>query len=141
MEISRNKQHDYAFQVIYSFLILETCKVTIDFQKITELIYDEPYDEIDVFSKELLIDSLKYQNIIINFVEKYLKNWRFNRLNYCSQAILILSLAEYYYMKDVDKAVIINIAVKLAKKYAGENDYRFINGVLDNCLKENGRIE
>ena len=32
------------------------------------------------------------------------------------------------------KQVVINVAVELAKKYCDETAYKFINGVLDNCL-------
>lgn len=32
--------------------------------------------------------------------------------------------------------MIINQAVELAKIYGGENSYRFINGLLDQALKE-----
>ena len=39
-------------------------------------------------------------------------------------------------MKDSDKAIVINIAVKLAKKYGDGKDYKYINAVLDNALDE-----
>ena len=36
----------------------------------------------------------------------------------------------------VDKGVVIDIAVKLAKKYLSGKDYRFVNAILDNVLGE-----
>ena len=97
----------------------------------------EEYKNVDIYIRELLLISLKNQNVAITNIEKYLDKWAFNRLNYCMQAILILSYCEFFYIKDSDKAVIINIAVKLAKKYGDERDYRFVNAVLDKAL--NGR--
>ena len=37
---------------------------------------------------------------------------------------------------EIDKAVIINNAVKFAKKFGdgGEKDYKFVNAILDKCL-------
>ena len=35
---------------------------------------------------------------------------------------------------DIDYPIVINEAVKLAKKFGQEDSYRFINGVLDSCL-------
>lgn len=135
MKISRNHAHDLVFQTIYSFLILETCDVPIDVQGLVELIFGEPYNEVDTYSKETLIKALKNQNEIIEYASKFLNKWKFKRLNYCMQAILIMAITEFMYIKEIEKPIIINISVKLAKKYGDGKDYRFINGVLDNCLK------
>ena len=60
--------------------------------------------------------------------------WKFDRLNRLNQAILLLSLAHYYGVGEVEKAVVINVAVSLAKKYLDDNDYKFVNAILDNVL-------
>ncbi|MGN1278412.1 MAG: transcription antitermination factor NusB, partial [Candidatus Onthovivens sp.] len=68
-------------------------------------------------------------------------NWNFHRLNTTIQAILIISVTEYYYKgEDILKAIVIDNAVTLAKIYGdgGEKDYKFVNGILDNCL-DNGK--
>jgi len=51
------------------------------------------------------------------------------------QSIMLLSYAHYYHIKDVDKGVVIDVAINLAKKYLGANDYKFVNGILENTLK------
>ena len=135
-ELSRNQEHDLAVQTMYSFLMLEKTNQVIDFKEIIKLVFEREYEETSVYIRELLLSSLKYQRIIIEEISKYLKNRVFERLNVCMQAILILSYAEYYYMKDSDKAIVINIAVKLAKKYGDGQDYKYINAVLDNALDE-----
>ena len=62
-----------------------------------------------------------------------MKDWKFERLNYVEQAILLSAYTQNKYMNQ-PKQVAINVAVDLAKKYADDNSYKFINGVLDNCL-------
>ena len=137
--VSRSYEHDLIMQTMYAFLILETTNKPLNFEEVLEVVCDTPYADISVYVKEVLIKSIKHQREIINKISPYLKNWAFERLNYCAQAILITTVAEYFYMdlKDTDRAVLINVAVKLAKKYGDEKDYRFINAVLDNIL--NGR--
>ena len=49
-------------------------------------------------------------------------------------SILMLGITEYKYIGNVDKSVIIDVCVKLAKKYADEKDYRFVNALLDKIL-------
>ena len=63
--------------------------------------------------------------------------WTFDRLPRLSQSILLLSYVHYNFIDpEVNKGVVIDIAVRLAKKYLGEKDYKFVNGVLDNVLTE-----
>lgn len=135
--VSRNKAHDLAVQTMYAFLMLEKCNQLISFESLIELVFNQEYKDVDIYIRELLLIALKNQNVAITNIEKYLDKRAFNRLNYCMQAILILAYCEFFYIKDSDKAVIINIAVKLAKKYGDERDYRFVNAVLDKAL--NGR--
>ena len=66
-------------------------------------------------------------------ISAYLKDWTFERLNYLEQAILLSAYTQNKYMEQ-PKIIAINVAVDLAKKYCDDNSYKFINGVLDNCL-------
>lgn len=133
---SRNKIHETALQIMYSFLIMERLNLEIDFIDTLENITGADYPEIDIFLKEILLKSLKYQSEAVSICEEKLNNWKFKRLNLCIQAIFILSFVHYKYMEDVDKAVIINIAVKLAKKYGDSTDYKYVNAVLDKALDD-----
>lgn len=63
-----------------------------------------------------------------------LDNWRYERLGVCTRLILRLGVWELKHT-DVDVRVIINEAVELAKAFAELDAYRFVNGVLDQWLK------
>lgn len=138
-QITRNKLQEYCFQLMYSFLELQKSNTPIDFVSSLEGVLEMNYEDIDVFLKLVLIKALKNENKIIEYISKYLKNWEFSRLNDAIQAILIVAVTEYY-LKDeeIEKAVIINNSVKLAKRYGdgGDKDYKFVNAILDNCLDE-----
>ena len=139
VEISRNKLQELAVQAMYSFLLLQESNVAINFEETLSSICNLPYEECDVYLKEVLLKALKNEPKIIAYVQKFLRNWEFRRLNSTIQSILILAVCEYYLIYEkIDKAVIINNAVKLAKRYGdgGEKDYKFVNAVLENCLNE-----
>ena len=59
--------------------------------------------------------------------------WSFDRLNLVEQSILIMSYT-HKQTQDVDKSIVINVAVKLAKKFLDKDDYKFVNGILDKVL-------
>lgn len=139
VEISRNKLQELAVQAMYSFLLLQESNVAINFEETLSSICNLPYEECDVYLKEVLLKALKNESKIIAYVQKFLRNWEFRRLNSTIQSILTLAVCEYYLIDEkIDKAVIINNAVKLAKRYGdgGEKDYKFVNAVLENCLNE-----
>ena len=73
-----------------------------------------------------------HSELIDHMIESHLINWSMKQLN-----ILRTAIAEYLKVGAPDKRnMIINQAVELAKIYGGENSYRFINGLLDQALKE-----
>jgi transcription antitermination factor NusB len=133
---SRNKIQEIAMQIMYGFLIIQQTNQPIHFEDTISEVCEKPYEDCDIFLKDLLIKSLKNEQEIINLLSKFLNKWTFDRLNTCVQAILITAVANYKYCCNTDKAIVINVAIKLAKKYCEKDDYKFVNGILDNCLKD-----
>lgn len=72
-------------------------------------------------------------------IEKYLKGWKLSRLSKVSLAILRLAVYEIVFTETPVKAVI-NEAVELAKEYAEDKAPAFINGVLNNVARAEGKI-
>ena len=136
--LTRNQVQEKIVQLVYSFLIYQDSKTDLNFEAVVSEVCGMPYEDCDIFLKEVLIKVLKNQKLIVSYVNKYLKNWNFYRLNTTVQAILLASIVEFYLDKDMDKAVIINNAVKFSKKFGdgGLKDYKFVNAVLQNCLDD-----
>lgn len=74
--------------------------------------------------------------IIDGYIEKYARGWKINRIGKVELAILRLSIYEMLYINDIPRAVSINEAVDIAKKYCSSESPSFINGILDSVLKE-----
>ena len=63
--------------------------------------------------------------------------WNINRLSKTVLAVLRLSIFEILYCDDIDAAVSINEAVELLKKYATQQDAKYVNGILSSVEKAN----
>ena len=58
-----------------------------------------------------------------------------DQLDAVGHAILLLALAELRFRDDVPVKVVINEAVKLAKRFGPADSYRFVNAVVDRAAK------
>jgi len=69
------------------------------------------------------------------YIEKYAKGWKFDRIPLVASAIMRLSMYEILYMPEIPDGAAINEAVEIAKKYESEDVVRFINGILGTFLR------
>lgn len=68
-------------------------------------------------------------------IEQHSKHWKKNRLSRVVLSILRLSVYEMNFEPDVPVSVSINEAVELAKRFGGDEDASFVNGVLGSISK------
>ena len=131
--LSRNKEHELAMISIYDALTYSAMNEVFSLEDIMSQVFDMPYEEIPLFSKTLIIKTLAHINEIKPIFQEKMPKWNFDRLNLLEQAILLMS---YTHAKEEkgDKKIIIDVAVRLAKKYLDKDDYKFVNAILDNLL-------
>jgi N utilization substance protein B len=67
-------------------------------------------------------------------IKPLLHNWRFDRIGVCTKLIIRLALWELD-NTDISPNIIINEAIELAKCFAEKDAYKFVNGVLDEAIK------
>ena len=133
--ISRNKEHELIMVALYDALIYVALKEEFSVEDILSGLYEMPYEDVPYFSKEVVIKSLVNLNDIIANIQKFMRKWAFDRLNSVIKAILISSYTKGKLIKEpIDKSANIDVAIRLAKKYAEPNDSKFVNGILDNLL-------
>jgi len=63
-------------------------------------------------------------------IRSHLKDWDFERLDHVDKSILRLGTYELLHT-DLDRAVVIDEAVELAKELGSDQSPKFVNGVLD----------
>ena len=138
MEINRNQQHYIIMTVIYDELndyLIGGGKTFRDARDLISELAETDYENVDPFIKQSVAQTLNNYGAIKQAYEPLLKNWKWDRLPLLTQSILLMSYAHFYQVEKVDKKVVINIAVNLAKKYVDEKQSKFINAILDGVLK------
>ena len=63
-------------------------------------------------------------------IDEFSHKWSRNRISRVALAVLRLAVYEMLYDDDTPVSIAINEAVELAKKYGGDEDSSFVNGVL-----------
>ena len=87
--------------------------------------------DIDGYLYSLTMGTVENKEAFEQKINELLRDdWDFDRLSMLEQAILLISFQEIL-ANDTPKAVVINEAITLAKKYCDDNSYKLLNGVLD----------
>ena len=63
-------------------------------------------------------------------IQKYSIGWDVSRISRLTRSIMQLAIYEILYVEDVPTGVAISEAVRLAKKYDGDDTGSFVNGIL-----------
>ena len=138
MELNRNQQHFIIMTVIYDELndfAFGEKKVFRDARELTSELCEMPYEEVDDYIKSTIANVLQNYGTISSHFTKYLRGWTWERLPLLTQSILLMSYAHFYYVEKVDKRIVIDIGVNLAKKYIDPEQAKFIHAILDGALQ------
>jgi transcription antitermination protein NusB len=74
-------------------------------------------------------------------IRKASTNWRLERMARVDRNVLRLGTWELLLRRDVPRAVILDEAVELAKRFGSEESGAFVNGVLDRVATDVGRVD
>lgn len=98
---------------------------------------DEFLEDKKIRNRQKDFANSLFNGVVINLskidesLNLYLSEYKIDEVGEIERAILRLGAYEILFTK-IDKAVVINEAIELAKDMAGDNSPSFINGVLDN---------
>ncbi len=87
------------------------------------------------FARSLVEGVSQHQEEIDRYLARAAKNWRIERMSAVDRMILRIGAFELLYQPDRPRAVVIDEAVELAKRYGAEQSASFVNGVLDGLPK------
>jgi N utilization substance protein B len=74
-------------------------------------------------------------------IRKASTNWRIERMARVDRNVLRLGAWELAQVDDTPRAVILDEAVELAKRFGSEDSGSFVNGVLDRIATDLGRVD
>ena len=100
--------------------------------------YEGDIKEIDLtYVKQALIGIENNKEAIDKIITENLHNWKLDRVSKVNLSILRLATYELLYDEQVPRAVVINEALEITRRYSDEKSVSFINGVLDNIKEIN----
>lgn len=119
-----------------------------------KLIYQDTINKIENLDELLEKHKLsKDEKFIVDSVDSYMKNYEkidekleeiidksMPKLSRVVRSIIYLSINEIYFL-DIPVSVSINEAVNLAKKFAGEDDYKIVNLILGDIVRKDNKWE
>ena len=129
--MTRREAREQAFILIFekSFQIESEISELVGFAEQNNI-----FDAED-FSVKLAVDTFENIEKIDELISANLKGWNYSRISKVAKAILRMAVCEMLLYEDIPVSVSINEAVEIAKKFAGEKDPSYINGVLGSIAK------
>ncbi len=93
------------------------------------------YTERPRGSQRAYIDSVvtgvtNRMDALNELIQKYSIGWDVSRISRLARAVMQLAIYEVLHMEDVPTGVAISEAVRIAKKYDGDDTGAFVNGIL-----------
>ena len=68
-------------------------------------------------------------------IQKYSIGWDVSRISRLARSVMQLAIFEILYVEDVPTGVAVSEAVRIAKKYDGDDTGSFVNGVLGSFVR------
>lgn len=93
---------------------------------------------VNEFGEKLICGYFDHAQEIDQLIEQHLKGWTIARLPKVSLTCLRLALSELLYLPENTPSVVINEAVEITKRFGGDEDYQFVNGILGVIVREKG---
>lgn len=89
------------------------------------------------YLRKLVVGARENSEVIDETINKHLKNWSLSRLERTNLLLLRLATYELLFEEEMDKRIVMNEAIELAKTFNDEKASKFINGVLQSIADEN----
>jgi len=127
----RRRARQFAVQAIYQWQITQAGVSQI----IEQFSVDQDLSKTDVpYFKESLIGVVQHIETLDEKLSPYLSR-KIDDVDMVDIAVLRLAMFELTYRQDVPHKVVLNEAIELAKDFATDESYKFVNGVLDKALR------
>jgi len=135
---ARSTAREAALQMLFA---LDTTGNDVD-QTIYDFWRETPGDpEGRAYANELVVGVMSALEELDRRITGASAHWRVDRMTRVDRNVLRLGVYELANRPDVPRAVALDEAVELAKRYGAEDSGAFVNGVLDQVADDCGRVE
>ena len=98
--------------------------------------HDSAQDDVRGFAEDLFRAATDRTAEIDGLIERHAEHWRMERMATVDRNVLRSAVAELMGFPATPRAVVINEALEIARKFSSPESVQFINGVLDSVGKE-----
>lgn len=88
------------------------------------------------YAKELLLTVIDKKEYCLELIKPKLQNWDSERIAAVDMLLMEMGVCEFLYFPTIPTKVTINEYIDLAKAYSTPQSGQFVNGILDNILKD-----
>ena len=95
-----------------------------------EIYTDRPGKGLRTYIDTVVSGVAQEVDTLNEYIAKYSIGWDVSRISRLARAVMQLAIYEVLHMEDVPTGVDISEAVRIAKKYDGDDTGAFVNGIL-----------
>ena len=139
--MTRGNARELAVHLIYGRVFTGEEPEQVVSVRLDKEYYDKLSEENEVYSDRPSRAQLRYiDNVVAGVanreedlneqIRKFSIGWDISRISRLTRCILQLAMYEILYVEDVPTGVAVNEAVRIAKKYDGDDTGSFVNGIL-----------
>ena len=139
--MTRGNARELAVHLIYSQSFTGDEPAHVVSARLDKEYYEKLSVENDVYEDRPSRAQLRYIDNVVTGVsnraddlnaeiQKYSIGWDVSRISRLARSIMQLAIYEILYVEDVPTGVAVSEAVRLAKKYDGDDTGAFVNGIL-----------
>ena len=139
--MTRAYARELAVHLIYGRVFTGEEPETVVATRLAKEYYEKLAEENDVYTERPSRAQLRYIDSVVTGVanreeelnqqiQKYSIGWDISRISKLTRCVLQLAIYEILYIEDVPTGVAVSEAVRLAKKYDGNDTGSFVNGIL-----------
>ena len=139
--MTRGNARELAVHLIYSQSFTGDEPAQVVSARLDKEYYEKLSVENDVYADRPSRAQLRYIDNVVTGVsnraddlnaeiQKYSIGWDVSRISRLARSIMQLAIYEILYVEDVPTGVAVSEAVRLAKKYDGDDTGAFVNGIL-----------
>ncbi|MFT5239546.1 MAG: N utilization substance protein B [Candidatus Promineifilaceae bacterium] len=97
--------------------------------------HPQPNQPTRDFTQQLMLDVCEHKEELDALISGASKQWNIERMGVVDRNVIRLAIYEINHRPDVPAAVSINEAVDIANYFSDDDSSRFVNGILDQILR------
>lgn len=131
VQVGTRRAHEVALQMLYQWEVGQS-----DIETVAQMYAQHeapgsvPTEAVRAFAEQLARATTANLTVIDPLISEHAEHWRLSRMAVLDRLILRLAVYELLHT-ETPRAVVINEAIELAKKFSTEDSAKFVNGVLD----------